>query len=90
MALGCRHLIKKSIVLLNYRCISEKLADIEDPEELKKQIELLKNNSIMTWEHVNMQGRYNFKLDIYQLSFDMFRINCLFINNLTLLCNFLA
>lgn len=84
MALGCRHLIQNSIVLWNYMCISEKLADIEDMEERKTQIELLKNSSIMTWQHVNMHGRYNFKLDTDQNLFDFYKVKSLNISRIWL------
>lgn len=49
-------------------------------EERKTQIELLKSSSIMTWQHVNMHGRYNFKLDTDQNLFDFNKVKLLFIS----------
>lgn len=39
IALGCRQLIQNAIVLWNYLYISQKLAEIEDPQERQKQID---------------------------------------------------
>lgn len=77
MALGCRHLIQNAIVLWNYLYISQKLAEIEDPQERQKQIDLLKNGSIMTWQHVNMHGRYDFNVEGNQIPFNMSKISTL-------------
>lgn len=52
MVLGCRHLIQNSIVLWDYLYISKKLAAITDLPERKRQINRLKDSSIMTWQHV--------------------------------------
>ena len=82
MALGCRHLIQNSIVLWNYLYISEKLIRITDKVEQKRQIDKLKDSSIMTWQHVNMHGEYDFNLEMNQLPFDLNRIKCLYINEI--------
>ena len=59
--------------------ISQKLAEIEDPQERQKQIDLLKNGSIMTWQHVNMHGRYDFNVEGNQIPFNMDKISTLII-----------
>ena len=74
MALGCRHLIQNAIVLWNYLYISQKLSEIEDQVELNKQISQLEKSSIMTWQHVNMHGEYDFRIHTNRGSFDMDRI----------------
>jgi len=80
MALGCRQLIQNIIVLWNYLYISEKLSGIEDQVELQKQVSQLKKGSIMTWQHVNMYGEYDFHLDTDLFPFDMNKIKSLNIN----------
>lgn len=80
MALGCRHLIQNAIVLWNYLYISEKLAGIMEPIEQRRQIERLKDSSIMTWQHVNMHGKYDFDLEMVQIPFDLRKIKSLVIN----------
>jgi TnpA family transposase len=80
MALGCRQLIQNAIVLWNYLCISEKLAGITDTIEQKRQIDKLKGSSIMTWQHVNMHGKYDFNLEMMQMPFDLHKIKSLTIN----------
>jgi hypothetical protein len=34
-------------------------------------IELLKNSSMMTWQHVNLHGKYDFDLDVNTAPFDL-------------------
>lgn len=82
IALGCRQLIQNAIVLWNYLYISEKLTLIEDISELQKQINSLKNSSIMTWQHVNMHGKYDFNSDSYQIPFNLNKIKSLIINQI--------
>ena len=56
IAVACRHLIQNAIILWNYLFISNKLSEIEQKEKIQENIELMKNSSIMTWQHVNMHG----------------------------------
>ena len=82
MALGCRHLIQNVIVLWNYMFVSQKLSEITDLSERQQQIDSLKNSSIMTWQHVNMHGEYDFKVNINQIPFDLNRIKSLYISDI--------
>lgn len=62
MAISCRHLIQNSIVLFNYLELTKQLIDRkEDEEKYAEAIELIKNGSIMTWRHINIQGEYDFE-----------------------------
>lgn len=80
LAVGCRHLIQNAIILWNYLFISEKLSLIKDEQELKQQINLLKNSSMMSWQHINMHGIYDFTIETTQSPFDMMKIKLLKIN----------
>lgn len=66
----------------NYLFISNKLAEIEEDDEVQKNIELMKNSSIMTWQHVNMHGEYDFIINLDKPSFDMDKVNSFKINKL--------
>jgi TnpA family transposase len=82
IAIGCRHLIQSAVILWNYLFISEKLSKITDHEELQKQIELLKNTSMMTWEHVNLHGKYDFDPHVDTSPFDLNAIKSLNVNQI--------
>jgi len=77
IAVGCRHLIQNAIILWNYLFISEKLSQITNPAELKKQIDFLKKTSMMSWEHVNLHGKYDFDVDVNTNPFDMTAVKSL-------------
>ena len=64
IAIGCRNLIQSAIILWNYLFVSEKLSQITNHAELQKQIELLKKTSMMSWQHVNLHGKYDFDVDV--------------------------
>ena len=80
IAVGCRHLIQNSIVLWNYLFISEKLSEISNHNELQEKIDLLKNSSMMAWQHVNMHGKYDFNIEIDNNPFDLLAVKSLNIN----------
>jgi hypothetical protein len=68
--------------LWNYLFISNKLSEIEKEEDIQKNINLMKSSSIMTWQHVNMHGEYDFIINIDKPPFDMVKINSLKISQL--------
>ena len=80
IAVGCRQLIQAAIILWNYLFISEKLSQITNPAEFQKQIELLKNSSMMSWQHVNLHGKYDFDLDVNTAPFNLNATKSLKIN----------
>lgn len=71
IAVGCRHLIQNAIVLWNYLFISEKLSEIIEQEEHKKLLNSFSNSSIMTWQHINLHGEYDFEIAKPTTSFDL-------------------
>ncbi|MCT2409841.1 Tn3 family transposase [Chryseobacterium antibioticum] len=79
IVVACRHLIQNTIILWNYLFISNKLSEIEDEDEIQKSLELMKNSSIMIWQHVNMHGKYDFIINLDKPPFDMDKINSMII-----------
>ncbi|MDR2915574.1 MAG: Tn3 family transposase [Tannerella sp.] len=77
IAVGCRHLIQNSIILWNYLFVSEKLSQITNPPEFQKQIDLLKNSSMLSWQHVNMHGKYDFNIEVDNNPFNLVAVKSL-------------
>lgn len=80
ISVGCRHLIQNAIVLWNYMHISGKLAETTNKEEHNGILESLTNSSIMTWQHVNLHGEYDFNMTQNTSSFDIEKILSLKLN----------
>jgi TnpA family transposase len=77
IAIGCRHLIQNAIILWNYLFVSEKLSKIDNQAEFQKLIDLLKNSSMMSWQHVNLHGKYDFEIDVDTAPFDLAAVKSL-------------
>ena len=71
IAVGCRHLIQNAIILWNYLFVSEQLSKISNQAEFQRQIELLKKSSMMSWQHVNLHGKYDFDVDANTVPVDL-------------------
>lgn len=61
IAVSCRHLIQNAIVLWNYLNISDQLTKITDNKERESILNIVEKSSIMTWQHINMHGEYDFE-----------------------------
>jgi len=51
--------------------VAEKLSQITNHAELQKHIDLLKNSSMMSWQHVNLHGKYDFDIEVDTSPFDL-------------------
>jgi len=74
---GCKQLIQNAIVLWNYLYLSQKLTRMNDLVEISECLETIKNSSIVSWQHINMQGEYDFlskNLREKESQFDLLRI----------------
>ena len=60
IAAACKVLIQNAIVLWNYLYLSQLLANNGDSEERKHMLELIKQGSIICWQHINLHGEYDF------------------------------
>jgi TnpA family transposase len=72
IAVSCRHLIQNAIVLWNYLNISDQLTKITDNHEREDLLKIIENSSIMTWQHINMHGEYDFeRMDNQKSTFNL-------------------
>ena len=63
IAEGCRRLIKNAIICWNYLFLTRALED--EPDEVRKAelIEAIRNGSVVTWQHFNLHGEFDFSDD---------------------------
>ena len=64
---GAKQLIQNCIVLWNYLKLSQVYHDCQSPEEQIQIINSVKNSSIISWSHVNLNGLYDFENEVNQL-----------------------
>lgn len=70
IAVGCKRFLQNSIILWNYLQLSESLIHCENDEEREANINIIKNGTVMVWQHINMYGEYDFAA--YKASNDTF------------------
>ncbi len=61
VAINCRVLIQNAIILWNCLQLSNLLLHTENEEDKQEMINIIKAGSASTWQHVNLQGIYQFK-----------------------------
>jgi TnpA family transposase len=60
LAEGCRRLIKNAIICWNYLYLTQKLVDAESEERRQELLMAVRNGSVVTWQHINLHGEYDF------------------------------
>jgi TnpA family transposase len=60
IAENCRRLIANAIICWNYVYLSQKLAEETDDILREKMIDVIRNGSVITWQHLNLHGEYDF------------------------------
>ncbi len=60
IAEACRRLIKNAIICWNYLYLSQRLCEAEGTERRTEIIEAVRNGSVVTWQHINLHGEYDF------------------------------
>jgi TnpA family transposase len=60
IAEGCRRLIKNAIICWNYLYFTKKIAETENEELKKELLTSIRNGSMVTWQHINLHGEYDF------------------------------
>lgn len=60
IAEGCRRLIKNAIICWNYLYLSQRLHETETEEKRKQLLDAIKNGSVVSWQHINLHGEYDF------------------------------
>ena len=73
---SCKILLQNAIVLWNYLYLSQLLATTEDKIKRDELLKIIKNGSIMSWQHINLLGEYDFrnKQAVNELFFDIEKI----------------
>jgi TnpA family transposase len=76
IVVGCRRLIQNSIILWNYFYLSELAARCESEEKKQDILDIISSGSIITWQHINLHGEYDFLegIDRNSIPFDLDQI----------------
>ena len=67
---GCKRLIENVIICWNYLYLSDLIYRTESLTERERIINIIKNGSIVVWQHINLSGEYNFSDDVLKNSFN--------------------
>jgi TnpA family transposase len=65
---GCKRLIENAIICWNYLYLSQKVIDTKTEKEKQNLLEAIKSGSVVAWQHVNLQGEYDFSEEILKNS----------------------
>jgi hypothetical protein len=60
IAEGCKRLITNAIICWNYLYLSKLLYKAGSDHERRNLIDTIKNGSVVVWQHINLQGEYDF------------------------------
>ena len=61
IATACKVLIQNAIVLWNTLYLSQRLSNTSGVEEQHVMLNAITSGSLLTWQHVNLQGEYDFR-----------------------------
>jgi len=69
---NCRRLIQNAIILWNYLFLTKLLLEQKSKEKQQEILKIIKNGSIIFWQHVNLYGEYDFtRTSITNTNFDL-------------------
>ncbi len=71
---ACKTLIQNAIILWNYLYLSQRLINTKKAQDQSDLLGTIKNGSLMTWQHVNMRGEYDFTKAANSSKFDIAKI----------------
>jgi TnpA family transposase len=72
---ACKVLIQNAIVLWNTLFLSHQLSNTSNTEDRDAMLKAITSGSLLSWQHVNLQGEYDFRQSAANdSSFDMSRI----------------
>jgi TnpA family transposase len=57
---NCRRLIENMVICWNYLYLTQKLTELNNQNEKQELLETFKNSSVITWQHINFHGEYDF------------------------------
>lgn len=67
---GCKRLIQNAIVCWNYLYLSQLIYNAEIEAEKQNLIQTIRNGSVVTWQHINLQGEYDFSEEVLKDSIE--------------------
>jgi len=70
IAEGCKRLLENAIICWNYLYLSQLICNSQSVEQKKTIINTVKNGSVVTWQHINLQGEYDFSEKSLKNSFE--------------------
>ncbi len=65
---GCKRLIENSIICWNYLYLSDLILKTKDINERERMVKIIKGGSVVVWQHVNLQGEYDFSDEVLKNS----------------------
>lgn len=65
---GCKRLIENAIICWNYLYLSQKVINTQTEQEKQNLLNAIKSGSVVAWQHVNLQGEYDFSEEILKNS----------------------
>ena len=60
VAEGCKRLIKNAITCWNYLYLSQKISELIGPEAREILFQAIANGSVVSRQHINLLGEYDF------------------------------
>jgi TnpA family transposase len=57
---GCKRLIENAIICWNYLYLSKLIYSAQSKQEKQELINTIKNGSVVVWQHINIEGEYDF------------------------------
>ena len=60
IAEGCKRAIKNAIVCWNYLYLTQRIADEKDPDARESLLDRVTAGSVVSWQHINLLGEYDF------------------------------
>jgi TnpA family transposase len=60
VAEGCKRLIKNAITCWNYLYLSQMISETMGPEAREILFQAIANGSVVSWQHINLLGEYDF------------------------------
>ena len=57
---GCKQLIENAIIYGNYMCLLKKMNNASSDAGKDTMTKTIKKGSVITWQHINLQGEYDF------------------------------
>lgn len=60
IAEACKRAIKNAIVCWNYLYLPQRIADERDPDIRENLLDRITAGSVVSWQHINLLGEYDF------------------------------